>query len=64
MKDGKKGEKSFLDDFTSLSTKQIIAIIASLAIALVLQAFGFSSQCLGFLIIAVIIYMVPHILGV
>ena len=64
MKDGKKGGKSFLDDFTSLSTKQIIAIIASLAIALVLQAFGFSSQCLGFLIIAVIIYMVPHILGV
>ncbi|MDY5679725.1 MAG: hypothetical protein SPF21_07255, partial [Candidatus Methanomethylophilaceae archaeon] len=64
MKDGKEGKRSFLDDFKSLSTKQIIAIVASLVIALVLQAFGFSAQCLGFLIIAVIIYMVPHILGV
>ena len=64
MKDGKEGKGSFLDDFKSLSTKQIIAIVASLVIALVLQAFGFSAQCLGFLIIAVIIYMVPHILGV
>ena len=47
MKDGKEGKGSFLNDFKSLSTKQIIAIVASLVIALVLQAFGFSAQCLG-----------------
>ncbi|MGN0097981.1 MAG: zinc-ribbon domain-containing protein [Candidatus Methanomethylophilaceae archaeon] len=64
MKDRTEGKRSFLDDFRSLSTKQIIGIVASMIIAIVLQAFGFSSQCMGFLIIAVIIYMVPHILGV
>ncbi len=64
MKDREKGKGSFLDDFKALSTKQIVAIVASLIIAIVLQAYGFAEQCMGFLIIAAVLYMVPHVLGV
>lgn len=62
------GKKSVLatmrDDFRSLSPKQIVAIIAALAISLILEVLGLVSVCIGFLIIAVILYMIPHLMKV
>lgn len=54
----------FRDDFKALSTKQIIAIIAAIALSLILVVLGLGRSCLGFLIIAVILYMIPHMMGV
>ena len=62
------GKKSvvagFRDDFKALSTKQLLAILAAIAIALLLEYMGMTSQCLGVLIIAVVLYMIPHFLKV
>ncbi len=52
------------DDFRSLSTKQIVAIIAAIAISLILEVLGLVSVCIGFLVIAVILYMIPHLMKV
>lgn len=64
----KAGGKSFIggfvDDFRSLSAIQIISIIAAIAIALILEVVGFGRSCMGFLIIAVVLYMIPHFLKV
>lgn len=54
----------FRDDLKALSTKQIIAIVAAIAIALILAVLGLATSCFGFLIIAVVLYMIPHMLGV
>lgn len=60
---GAKGT-SLMDEFKSLTPKQIIGIIVALVISLALEAIGFGAMCIGFLIIAVILYMLPHLLGV
>lgn len=60
----KKPAKGIRADFKALSTKQLIAIIAAIAIALILMVLGLATSCLGFLIIAVVLYMIPHLLGV
>ncbi len=55
----------FVSDFKALSTKQIIAIVVALVVSLALHVMGFStSTCMGFLIVAVFLYMIPHLLGV
>lgn len=64
MKAETGAKKPFIGDFKALNTKQIVGLVASLIIALLLQAFGFAEQCIGFLIIAAILYMIPHVLGV
>ena len=64
MKGNSEGKRSLIEDLRALNTKQIIAMVASLLIALLLQAFGFAEQCIGFLIIAALLYMIPHVLGV
>ncbi len=68
MTENAEGRKSFVqgfrDDFKALSTKQLIAIIAAIAIALVLEVLGIGAICIGFLIVAVALYMIPHMLGV
>lgn len=51
-------------ELQALSTKQRIAIIAAIAIALILEVLGLSRSCLGFLIIAVVLYMIPHMMKV
>lgn len=62
------GRKSFIagvrDDFKALSTKQVIGIIAAIAISLIMEVAGLGSICIGFLLIAVVLYMIPHLLGV
>ena len=52
--------------FGKLSQKQLLAILTAFLIALVLTLLGFGNSCLcfGMLIIAVILYMVPRLLGV
>ena len=64
MTEAEEGRMSLREEFSALSTKQLVAIIGAIAIALVLEALGFASMCIGFLIVAVILYMVPHLLGV
>ncbi len=67
MIDANKGRKplfqGLVDDFKFLSTKQWIAIIVVLAIDLLLEVV-FNAGCFGYLIIAIVLYMVPHLLGV
>ncbi len=56
---------SFFDDFKALSLKQILAIVLAILIALALEVIGFGvSSCIGFLVVAVVLYMLPHMLGV
>ena len=68
MTDNVGGKKSlvagFRDDFKALSPKQLLAIVAAIALALLLEYMGLTSQCLGVLIIAVVLYMIPHFLKV
>lgn len=54
------GRLNVVEDLKALSTKQRVAIIASIAIALILEVLGLGASCLGFLIIAVLLYMIPH----
>ena len=62
------GKKSFIaglrEDFKALSTKQVIGIIVAIAVSLVMEVIGLGSICIGFLLIAVVLYMIPHLLGV
>lgn len=57
-------KKSFLKELKSLTPKQVIAIVVSIAAAVALEVFGFGTQCWGFLIVAVVLYMGPHLTGV
>jgi len=52
--------------FGKLSQKQLLAILAAFLIALVLTLLGFGNSCIcfGMLVIAVILYMLPRLLGV
>ncbi len=50
-------------DFKSLGTKQLIGIIVAVMAALIIEVF-MGSTCVGFFIAAIVLYMVPHILGV
>ncbi len=64
-----EGRKPFFEglreDYKALSTKQVIAVIAAIALALILEVLGVSGTCcVGFLIVAVVLYMIPHFLGV
>lgn len=63
--DGKKSLVAGIrEDFKALSTKQVIGIIAAIAISVILEVVGLWSMCIGFLLIAVVLYMIPHLLGV
>ncbi len=64
MTETAEGRKSLMDEFRALTPKQIIIIAIALIAAVLLQTFGFAAQCLGFLIIAAILYMLPHMMGV
>ena len=58
--------KSTVKEFKSLSSKQILALVAALIIAIVLTIMGVSRSCVcfGMLIIAIVLYMLPHMMGV
>jgi len=58
--------KNTVKEFRSLSSKQILALIAALIIAMVLTIMGVSRSCtcFGMLIIAIVLYMLPHMMGV
>ena len=60
---GRSPMAGFIGDFKALTTKQWIAIIAGLAISLLLIMF-MGTSCIGFFIAAIVLYMVPHLLGV
>lgn len=65
MTSNANAKKSFIGDFKALSIKQIAGIVIALVAAIVLEVMGFGTlSCFGFFIIAVILYMVPHLLGV
>lgn len=60
---GSAGGKT-MAELRALSTKQIIAVIVALAAALILEVLGLTASCLGMLVIAVVLYMIPHLLKV
>lgn len=64
MSENAKGGKALIAEFKSLKPKQLVSIVLALVIALILEVMGFGTQCFGFLIIAVILYMIPHVTGV
>lgn len=52
--------------FGKLTPKQILVIVVAFIAALILTVFGFGSSCMcfGMLIIAIILYMLPRLMGV
>lgn len=52
--------------FGKLTPKQILALVASFVFALILTVFGFGASCMcfGMLIIAIILFMLPRLMGV
>ena len=52
--------------FGTLTPKQILGLVAAFAFALILTIYGFGTSCMcfGMLIIAIILYMLPRLLGV
>ncbi|MDR3075410.1 MAG: zinc-ribbon domain-containing protein [Candidatus Methanoplasma sp.] len=66
MKDDAGAKTIDLKWFGTLSPKQMFGVLAAFMVALVLTLFGFgvSCYCFGMLIIAVILYMLPRLLGV
>ena len=58
-------KKPLIEEFKDLTLKQWGSIIIAFAVCLVLVATGlFLSMCMGFFLVAVLLYMVPHIAGV
>lgn len=55
---------SLVEEFKALTTKQWLAILGGFVGAGVLTALNLAASCIGFLVIAVLLYMVPHMLGV
>lgn len=55
--------KGLVGDFKALSAKQWAGIVIALVISLILEIY-FSTSCFGFFIVAVLLYMIPHLLGV
>ena len=53
----------FVDDFKALTPKQWISVILGIAIAVIILIM-IGIQCFGFLIAAVALYMIPHMMGV
>lgn len=64
MSENKQGGKSLIDEFRSLKPIQWIAIAVAIAIGVILEVLGFGIQCFGFAIIAILLYMIPHLMGV
>ena len=64
MTENNTGKLSIIEEFKALSVKQWIAIAAAFAVSVFATAVGFAVSCMGFLIIAVLLYMIPHMLGV
>lgn len=52
--------------FGTLNPKQILALVAAFAFALILTVFGFGASCMcfGMLIIAIVLCMLPRLMGV
>lgn len=67
MTENAKGRIPFIsdtvDDFKALTTKEWIGVLVGLVAAVLIQMF-LGYQCLGFFVVAVVLYMVPHMLGV
>lgn len=67
MTENAKGRIPFIsdtvDDFKALTTKEWIGVLVGLVAAILIQMF-LGYQCLGFFVVAVVLYMVPHMLGV
>lgn len=60
-----EAKNSFIGDFKALTPKQWLAIIGGFAVSVILVTSGlYARMCLGFFIIAVLLYMIPHITGV
>jgi len=56
---------NIIGDFKALEYKQWIGVIAGFIVAMLLTATGMIlSMCLGFFIVAILLYMIPHITGV
>ncbi len=56
---------NIIGEFKALGYKQWIGIVAGFIIAMVLTATGMIlSMCLGFFIVAILLYMIPHVTGV
>ncbi len=60
-----EAKKSLVQEFKDLTPKQWLAIIGAFALSVILVMTGlYAGMCLGFFMIAIILYMVPHITGV
>jgi len=65
MTEAADAKVSLIDEFKGLTMKQWIAILGAFMACVLLIITGiYSLMCLGFFLVAVILYMVPHITGV
>ena len=64
MTETAEAKLTLAQEFKALTPKQLIAIIVAFATSIMLTVVGFAMSMLGFLIIAVLLYMLPHMMGV
>jgi len=64
MTENAESKVSLIEEFKGLTQKQWLAIAGGFAGAAVLTVMNLALSCIGFLVIAVVLYMVPHMLGV
>jgi uncharacterized OB-fold protein len=64
MTDNTESKLTLIEEFKGLTTKQWLAIAGGFVAAGVLTAMNLALSCIGFLVIAVLLYMIPHMTGV
>jgi len=65
MTENEEPKKTFLQEFKGITPKQWAAIVVAFAICIALVYTGmFLRICLGFFLVAIILYMIPHVFGV
>ena len=64
MTENAESKLSLIEEFKGLTTKQWLAIAGGFAGAAILTCLNLALSCIGFLVIAVVLYMIPHMMGV
>lgn len=64
MTDNTESKLTLIEEFKGLTTKQWLAIAGGFVAAGVLTVMNLALSCIGFLVIAVLLYMIPHMTGV
>ncbi len=64
MTDEADAKMTLMEEFKAITTKQLLATAVGFGACVMLTVYGFALSALGFLLVAVILYMVPHLMGI